>query len=306
MARGGQQVAMNAAPGSNPTGILLMATAMFFFASADTIAKFMTAGYHPMQVVGIRQLGLFVGVLAYLALRGVATLRTRRPGLQFLRGACATISATLFVAALTFIPLPDAAAIAFAAPFFVTILGFFLLGEPVGLRRWAAIFAGFAGTLIIIRPGFDSFHPAYLLVVGAALLFAARQVISRVLGASEPTVTTVAFTAVTSVLLLAIVQPFVWRPVAAEHLWLFALYAAAAGLGEFLVIKALEVAQAVVVAPLQYTMIFWTTGFSYVVFDTLPDALTYVGAAIIIASGLYSLYREHLAHRRAMAGQGPG
>ena len=292
---------MSPAPASNPAGILLMALSMFFFAAADTIAKFMTADYHAMQVVGIRQLGLLVGVLAYLSVKGLSTLRTRRPGLQFLRGACATISATLFVTALGFIPLTDATSIAFAAPFFVTILGFLVLGEPVGIRRWSAILVGFTGTLIIIRPGFDSFHPAYLLVVLAALLFAARQVISRVLGATEPTVTTVAFTAVTSVALLALVQPFVWRPVAPEHVWLFALYAAAAGLGEFLVIKALEIAQAVVVAPLQYTMIFWTTGFSFLVFGTLPDIVTYLGAAIIIASGLYTLYREHLAHRRAQA-----
>lgn len=154
-AAGGSGRRVTAAPGSNPTGILLMALAMLFFALADTIAKVMTAGYHPMQVVGIRQLGLFTGVAVYLVLRGPSTLRTRRPGLQFLRGACATVSATLFVAALSFIPLTDAAAIAFAAPFFVTILGFLLLGEPVGLRRWAAIVVGFAGTLVIIRPGFE-------------------------------------------------------------------------------------------------------------------------------------------------------
>ncbi|RSK33648.1 DMT family transporter [Rhodovulum iodosum] len=292
------------APSSNPTGIVLMALAMFFFASADTIAKFMTAGYHPMQIVGIRQLGLFVGALVYLSIKGLSKLRSRRPGLQFLRGVCATLSAALFVIALSFIPLTDAASIAFAAPFFVPILGYLLLGEPVGVRRWAAIVVGFIGTLIIIRPGFESFHPAYFLVVLAAFLFAARQVISRILGATEPTATTVLFTALTSVALLALVQPFVWRPVAAGDVWLFVLYAAAAGLGEFLVIKALEIAEAVVVAPLQYTMIFWTTGFSFFVFDAMPDTVTFAGAAIIIASGIYSLYREHLAHQRAVGPRG--
>lgn len=205
-----------------------MALAMFFFASADIIAKFMTSDYHPMQIVGIRQLGLFTGALVYLSVKGLSMLRSRRPGLRFLHGLCATLWATLFVVALSFIPLTDAASIAFAA----------------------------------------------------------RQVISRILGATEPTATTVVFTALTSVMLLGLVQPFVWRPIPAGDLWLFARYAGAAGLGEFLLIKAQEIAEAVVVAPLQHTMIFRQTGFSFFVFDTMPDAVTFAGAGIIIASGI--------------------
>jgi S-adenosylmethionine uptake transporter len=104
-------------------------------------------------------------------------------------------------------------------------------------------------------------------------------------------VTTVAFTAITSVCLLALVQPFVWKPVAREDILLFAIYAACSGFGELLVIKALEISQAVVVAPLQYTMIFWTTGYGYLIFGNLPDMFTIIGAGIIVASGLYTLRR---------------
>ena len=276
---------------SNVKGITLMTLGMFSFGSADTIAKFMTGGYHPMQIAGIRQSGLLIGVLLFVLLTRTNPLRTKKPKLQVFRGLCATVSGVLFVVGLRYIPLTDASSIAFVAPFFVTILGAVFLGEYVGVRRIVAITMGFVGTLVIIRPGFDSFHPAYLIVVFSAFLFATRQVVSRSLAGVDSTVTTVAFTAITSVCLLAVVQPFVWKPVAQEDILLFAIYAACSGFGELLVIKALEISQAVVVAPLQYTMIFWTTGYGYLIFGNLPDMFTIIGAGIIVASGLYTLLR---------------
>jgi S-adenosylmethionine uptake transporter len=282
----------------NMMGVLLMAVSMVFFGTADTIAKFMTAGYPALQVVGIRQMGLLVGVLIYVLLRGTSELRTRRPKMQLFRGLCATVSATLFVLALRHIPLADATAIAFVAPFFVTILGAILLKEKVDAARWAAIGLGFLGMVVVIRPGFDSFHPAYLLVLASAALFATRQVISRFLGATEKTITTVAFTAATSAGILALVQPFVWQTIKPGDIWLFVLYACAAGLGEFLVINALEIAEAVVVAPLQYTMIIWTTCYGFLVFGDVPDVLTICGTAIIVASGAYTLQRSRMKPRR--------
>lgn len=277
---------------SNAKGIALMALGMFSFGSADTIAKFMADGYHPLQIVGIRQTGLLVGITLFVMWSRKNPFHTKAPKMQLFRGLCATVSAFLFVIGLRYIPLTDASSIAFVAPFFVTILGVVFLREQVGIRRITAIIAGFLGTMVIIRPGFDSFHPAYLVVIVSAFLFATRQVVSRSLAGVDPTVTTVAFTALTSVFLLALVQPFVWKPIPQEDVILFMVYAACSGFGEFLVIKALEIAQAVVVAPLQYTMIFWTTGHGYLIFGNIPDIYTVIGAAIIIASGLYTLQRS--------------
>ncbi len=278
---------------SNGLGIALMATAVVFFSGADTAAKFLTGYYHPIQVAGLRQLGLVAGVLVWVLLSGPSGLRTTKPGMQIFRGACAALSAAMFIIALRYIPLTDGISIAFVAPFFVTILGAVLLKEKVGPRRWFAVAAGFAGTLIVMRPGFAGFHPAYLLVLGSAFLFATRQVISRTLSNTETTMSTVAYTAVVSAGLLGLVIPFVWTPIQPQHIWLFVLYAALAGAGEFLVIKALEIALAVVIAPLQYTMIIWTSILGFIVFQDVPDGLTLLGSTIIIASGGFSLWREY-------------
>jgi S-adenosylmethionine uptake transporter len=282
-----------ARPQSNLLGMAFMAGAIALYAAADSIAKYLGQTYHPIQVTGMRQMGLLVGVCLWLLLRGTKDLRTARPGLQILRGVVATLSGALYVFALRHIPIADAATVSFAAPFFVTILGYFILKEQVGLRRWIAILIGFTGTLVVIRPGFDSFHPAYFLVLMSAFLFAVRQIISRNLGATESTVTTVAFTALVSAGLLGVLQPFYWTPIAPQHIALFVLYATLAGIGEFMVIRALEVALAVVVAPLQYTMILWTTFYGFVLFGDLPDVYTLTGGAIIILAGGFTFWREY-------------
>ena len=139
----------------------------------------------------------------------------------------------------------------FIAPLVVTILSAVLLAEKVGLHRWSAIIAGFAGTAIVIRPGFENFHPALLLVSLAAILFDGRQIISRLLSSSDNVYTTVAYTA-------------------------------------------LQIAHAGLVAPVQYTILIWGTIYGLILFADIPDVFTFIGAAIIIASGLYTIHRERL------------
>lgn len=285
-----------------------MALGMFLFSAVDIQAKFLTETLHPIQIVWSRQLGLFVGVLALLAVQGGAVLRTRRPGLQLARGALAAGSATLFVVAVSYVPLADAVAVSFVAPFIVTVLGALILGEPVGARRWTAVTIGFVGTLIVIRPGTGALHPAVLLVLLAAALFATRQVVSRAVAGADRVATTVAYTALTASALLTVPLPFVWRwPTGGLEWALLVSIATLAAAGEILVIKSLELAQAVVVAPLQYTLLLWSTLWGFAVFGHLPDLWTWVGAAIIVASGVYTLHRERAATRaRARAELGVG
>lgn len=281
------------------TGIALMAVGMFLFAGVDALAKLLTDTLHPVQIVWARQLGLLLGVVGLITVKGVTVLRTRRPVLQIVRGACAGISPVLYVTAVAFVPLADAVAVAFVAPFMVTVLGALVLREPVGVRRWVAVAVGFLGAMIVIRPGMGVVHPAVVLVLGAATLFAVRQIISRSLGQSERTTTTVAYTAIAGSLVLTLPLPFVWRwPSSGLEAWLLMAIAMMAGVGETLVIKALEVAQAVVLAPVQYTMLIWGTAYGYVLFGDVPDVWTFVGAAIIMATGLYTLNRERLALAR--------
>lgn len=275
-----------------------MAAGMFLFSAVDTHAKFLTATFHPVQIVWVRQSGLLIGVLILLALRGLTVLRTDHPGLQLTRGAIAAGSATLFIIAVRYVPLADAVAVTFVAPFMVTVLGALVLREPVGVRRWTAVSIGFLGAMIIIRPGLGVVHPAMMLVLVAASLFALRQILSRVLSSSDRTATTVAYTALTGSLLLSVPLPFVWRwPETTMEVGLLVSMAVLAAFAELLVIRALEVAQAVIVAPVHYSILIWGTMYGYLVFGQLPDLWTWVGAMIIVATGVYTLNRERLAIR---------
>ncbi len=272
---------------------------MFLFSVVDTQAKFLTGSLHPIQIVWSRQMGMVLAVLVLLGLRGGGFLRSARPGWQVARGAVAAGSATLFIVAVSYVPLTDAVAVSFVAPFMVTLLGALVLRERVGMRRWGAVSIGFLATLIVIRPGTGAVHPAVLLVVLAAAFFAIRQVISRKLAGTDRTATTVAYTALVSVAILSLPLPFVWQwPSGGTEIALLCSMALIAAAAETCVIRALEMAQAVVVAPLHYTLLIWSTCWGYLVFADLPDFWTWAGALIIVATGVYTLYREHVVSRR--------
>jgi len=274
-----------------------MLLGMFLFAAVDTGAKLLTADLHPIQITWTRQLGLLAGAIFLIAYHGRTILRTSHPKLQVVRGCMAVGSATLFIVGVTYVPLADAVAVTFVAPFIVTILGALILREPVGWRRWVAVFLGFLGTLIVIRPGMGVIHPAAFFVLIAAAFFALRQIISRALADTDKTATTVVYTAIVGSALLTLPLPFVWITPDREQMLILAGIAILAGVAEVCVIKALEVAMAVVVAPIHYSMMIWGTFYGFVVFGQLPDKWTVIGAFIIIGTGLYTLRREYMMSR---------
>ena len=280
---------------NNPRGILLMALAFALFAVADTIAKVLLEYYPPVQVVFIRMLGLFLGVNFIMLYNLKWVGKTHNFSKQLLRGLAQAGSAVSFLVGLRTIAIADATAIAFVAPLFVIILSYFILKEPIGIRRWLAVILGFSGTLIIIRPGFEIVNLGHIFIIIAALLFALRQVISRLIASTDDPLTTAFFTAYTSVFIFALFQPLVWTPITDKnHILLFFIFASFAGIAEFLVIKSLQIAHAVVVSPLQYTLLIWVTIFGFFIWGILPDVWTFLGAGVIIATGLYSLHRERL------------
>lgn len=280
-------------------GIAFMALGFFIFAAVDTQGKFLTDTLHPVQIVWARQLGLLIGVVVLLAVKGLSVLKTRSPLLQMSRGLLAVGSATMFITGVSFVPLADATAITFVAPLIVTVLGALVLREPVGPRRWAAVGVGFVGTMIVVRPGMGVINPAAIFVLLAATLFALRQILSRVLSGEDSIETTVAYTALAGSLAITLPLPFFWQtPGSTQEILILISMAVMTAFGELLVIKALMVAQAVVVAPVQYMMILWATMYGYLVFDQLPDMWTWVGTAIIVASGIYTLQRERMLKRQ--------
>jgi len=283
----------------NLRGIVYMGLGFFSFAAADTQAKFLTASLDPIQIAWTRQLGLLACVVYLLAFQGTAILKSGAPVLQVSRGALAAVSVTMFIFGVKFVPLADAVAITFVAPFVVTIVAALFLGEKVGIHRMSAVVIGFLGTLLIIRPGMGVFQPAIFLVMLAAIAFAFRQILSRALVASDRTATTIAYTSLTSSILLTIPLPFFWtNPDSWSQLGLLAGVAVCAGAGELLIIRALELADAVVVTPLHYTLILWATFYGWLIFGQLPDLLTWIGTAIIVCTGLYIFARERMSHRK--------
>lgn len=266
---------------------------MFLFAAVDTQAKFLTTDFHPVQVIWFRQLGLLAGVIVLLCIKGPSILRSEQQKLQITRGTLSIGSALFFVFAIKYAALADAIAVSFVVPFFVTILGAVILKEAVGIRRWSAVVIGFIGALIIIRPGTDAVHPAVLLVVFAAFFFALRQIIGRLLADTDRTVTTVAYTAIIGSLLITLPLPLVWQtPQSSTHILLIIGMTVLAAAGEVMVIKALEVAEAVAVAPIHYTLIIWGTFYGFIVFGQFPDLWTWVGTSIIVSAGIFTWWRS--------------
>jgi drug/metabolite transporter (DMT)-like permease len=283
----------------NLRGITLMALAFFLFATSDTIVKYLTGSVPQVQIVWVRFFGLVLVALVMIAAKGPQVLKTSHPVLQVARGALAILSAVAFVYAITYVPIADAIAVSFFAPFVVTLLGALVLKERVGPRRWIAISIGFAGTLVVIRPGLGVFHPAIFLVLIAASAFAVRQVLSRVLSASDKTATTIAYTAISGLALLTIPLVFVWKtPETITQILLLLAVAMLAGLAEFLTIRALEIAEAAAVAPMHYTLMVWATFWGWLIFGQIPDFWTWIGATIVVLTGLYLINRERLAAKR--------
>ena len=276
-------------------GIALMALGFFSFAASDALAKLLTADFHPLQIVWMRMLVLFAGVCVLILIKGRHILVTAKPSLQVMRGTVAVGSAACFIYAVKYVPLADAVAVTFIAPFLVTVFGALILKESVGIRRWLAVAAGFLGMLIVIRPGMGVFSPAILLVVVAALFFAIRQLLSRWLSGVDPVITTVAYTSIVAVTLTGLIMPFVWKtPDSTRLLWTIFGMATFAAIGETLIIRALDIAQSVVLAPIHYTMIIWSTFYGFILFNELPDHWTLLGCIVIVVSGLYTSYREYV------------
>lgn len=272
----------------NGRGLMLMALGFFCFASSDTLTKLLTDSAHPVQIVWARQAGLTCVVLILAVYRGFAFFRTAFPALQVSRGVLAVLAPLCNAVAFAYVPLSEAMAVTFVAPLIVTILGAFFLREYVAPKLWVATMLGLIGAVIVVRPGAGVLHPAIFLVFVAASLFAVRQVMGSVLATQDSTHVTLAFTAFVGFVLLCIPLPFFWETPASPSLVLtmvcMSLFAA---FGEVLIIRAVEISQASVVAPMQYSTIIWATFFGWLLFEQFPDGYTTLGAAIITATGVY-------------------
>ena len=287
------QKATRGAPSQTVTGIALMAAGVACLCVNDAIAKALTAGYLPIQILFIRNLvALPIAVLIAWRMGGRSALRSHRPATHLVRGALWIGAATLFFTGLSLLGLAEATVLIFVAPVFITALSAIVLKEHVGWRRWTAVLAGFAGVLIVVRPGSATFQAASLFPVATAFLYAALMISARWVDKRESVWTLMLYLTGAGALVSALVVPFFWTPVRAEDVWLFFGIALFGTVGITMMTQAFRFAPAAVVAPFDYTALIWATLLGWLFWGEIPDVLTYAGAAVIIASGVYIVWRE--------------
>lgn len=281
-------------------GIMLMVAGSAVLTLSDAVTKWLTAGYPVGQIMCIRAVFTLIPIMVFAwHAGGIHTLRIRNVRMQILRAACAVVSAALFVTGLAYLPLAACIAIAFSGPLFVTALATPMLGEQVGWRRWSAVFVGFLGVLVMLRPTDGAVHWAALLPLLAAASGAFRDIITRKVRLSASPVAVLAFTMAAIGLAGLWTLPFGWEPVAWNDLLLLAAAGILVGTAQYLVIHAFYVAEASLVIPYKYLSLIWAALFGYIMWGDVPDRWLVVGAALVVGSGLYIMHREaRLARRR--------
>ena len=287
---------------ANARGALLISIGSIFFAANDAMVKFVGGDIHPMQIALIRY-SLGVLLLSPMFMRlGLSGLKTRRPGLHLVRALVASIGQVGVYYAVVNLMLADVTAIMFSRPLFITILAVLLLGESVGLRRWSATAIGFAGMVVMVRPGHFGVDPGSVIAIGSALLFALSLTLIRMLASSEPPPRILFYYHGFGALVF--LAPALWLWVSPSPLqWLLLiLIGMLTTIGMVCFVRGFAVGEASIVGPMEYTRLIYAALIGYFVFAEIPDAWTWVGAAIIVASTLYVARHEAMSGRRPMVG----
>jgi drug/metabolite transporter (DMT)-like permease len=279
-------------------GILLIVLAMVFFSMSDACSKFLGRMLPPIEVVWLRYGGFTLLMLPAL-LRRPAQFRSAAPFLQIGRGLGLLGSALFFTTGLRFLAMADATATSFVSPLFITALSIPLLGETVGVRRWSAILVGLVGVLIVVRPGTSTFNPASVFPLLSSVSWAFGIVLTRKMSHSnDGMVTTLGYAAITGFAVMSLMLPFVWQAPSLEAILIGGFMACVSTAAQWLVVLGYRRANASVLAPFSYTQLIWSTLAGFLLFGMAPDMMTLVGAAIIVASGLYTAHRERIVARR--------
>ena len=276
-------------------GATAMALGVAAFAAHDMVGKVIVERYPVLQMLTLRS-GIALSILLFITWRRGSVPPLRRPNVpaHVVRLAAMLGAIFLFFTALRTLPLADATAIAFGAPFVMLALSGPLLGERVPAGGWAAVAIGFVGVLVIVRPG-ANVEAAALLAVAASVLYALGMITTRHLGRSESVFGMLFWMIAGQFALSLLVLPFVWEPVEARHWPLLLALAGLNLLGQLGLVHAFAAAPVSVVAPLEYSALLYAAIFGFVVFGDVPSARVWVGAAIIIAAGTYATLRTRPA-----------
>lgn len=283
-----------------PGGVALAILAYAAFSGGDAFVKSLRGSLSVFEVGFFMTLvGFAVAVAAKP--RGEPwrdVLRPRRPWAVQARAACSIMAGWLGIYAFTTLPFADAYALIFLVPLFVTILSA-LRGEAIGPWRWSAVLAGFAGVLLVVRPGFETFRTGHLAAIGVALASATGILILRTVAAGERRSTIVTISMIYGLIVNVIGMAWTYRPPTGEELLRLVLAGTLAAVGQLALVAATARAPAPQVAAMQYSQMFWAIGIGLLFFAEVPDAATIGGLGVIASAGLLTLVREQLRARAA-------
>ena len=276
------------------TGIGLISLTYLCFALLDGSAKWLVQSVPVLVVVWLRFLThTLLASALLLPIRGAALVRTRHLRWHLLRGLMFCAMTGINFWALQYLLLTVTASIFFLVPILIALMSAPLLGERIDARRWIAILVGFAGVLVVVRPGSAAFHPAMLLSLANVVIYAAFNLMTRKLAAYDPPETIQFLPALVASVLLAPFALAVWEPPHGALEWtVLCLMGVFGGVGHYLLALAHRYAPASTLAPFLYQQILYMAAFGYLVFGSVPDPAVWIGAAIVIVSGLYLFGRE--------------
>ena len=301
-------------------GILAINATVIVFSFQDAVVKLLSDSYSLWQIVCVRSIvaSLLILAIALLAKGRGASLRSRRPGLQLLRGLLMFCSYTLYYLGIVSMPIVDGAALFFSAPLFITLISIPLLRERVGVHRTVAVVIGFIGVLVMLRPGFEGFNVAVVFPLLGAAVYAYCAIITRRLGDTDSSLAITFYTmvvfglgsAVGSAMGIALfpgvegdgldamlVRAGSW-PTGAD-LTVMALLGLVAALGHLGISHAYRITQVSIVAPFEYTYLAWVALIGYLIWGEIPASHTLGGLALVVGGGLYVMWREVRARRSA-------
>ena len=279
-------------------GIGLMVLGIFLFCCNDALGKWLLGTYSVWQMLVIRSIAAMLLLAPFIWREGRAAFAAApRPALQFARVMLSVVESVMFFIAVTYLPLADTVTFYLAGPIYVTALSAIFLREPVGWRRWSAVIVGFLGVMIALRPSAATLTWPALIAIAGSFSFAVFLIITRMLrGTSDVVMVSGQFAAMLAV--SGVVAPVGWIAPSGLDFALMMVLGAVAMLAFACVNRSLKLAPASVVVPYQYTMIVWAIALGWLVFGDVPDTFTLAGAAIIVAAGLYILWREQIVTRR--------
>ena len=258
----------------------------------NVLVKQLAQSYPVPQIIWARYFFHLALILLLFPLRVPTLLVSPHKGLQITRSILVLLATACTFFALRYLPLADMVALSFVAPLLVTGLSVVLLQEKVGVRRWAAVLVGFVGVLVITRPGVGIVHWAVILPVAMAFFLALYVIVTRMISHLADPLNSLFYTALVGMVVTSAIVPFFWQAPTLEAWAMLAGTGFFGGAGHYLLIRAYERTDIGVVAPFAYSELVWAMIFGFAVFNNIPNLWTLVGAGIIVASGLYVLYRE--------------